>query len=136
MSTILRSWRLANGIVVEVEDDTVNYYADYHNIKLTLIGKVPVKQEYIKSLADNPLYSTVAEMLSPVVEYRREIIRAGVPGRDLIVTKTHLVDRFEENALPYFKRGDFPERFVQKNFRETEEALLKKNRPPLYNEGT
>jgi hypothetical protein len=121
----MRSWHLANGLIVEVVDDTVNYYGDYYNVKLTIKSRVAVKSEYLAPLGQNPHFEKITGMLGPVAEYRREIVKAGVSGKELLASKNHLVDRFEENALVYFEREDFPEKFVRKRFAEIEEELKK-----------
>jgi hypothetical protein len=121
----MRSWHLANGLIVEVVDDTINYYGDYYNVKLTIKSRIAVKSEYLVPLAQNPHFEKIAGMLGPVAEYRREIVKAGVPGKELLASKNHLVDKFEENALVYFEREDFPEKFVRRRFAEVEEELKK-----------
>ncbi|MGD0230785.1 MAG: hypothetical protein ABSC19_10560 [Syntrophorhabdales bacterium] len=36
MSILIRTWHLANGLKVEILDDTVSYYGDYSTVKLTI----------------------------------------------------------------------------------------------------
>jgi hypothetical protein len=128
MSAVIRSWRLANGLTVLGEDETVNYYGDYYNVRLVIRCQVTVRPEYLKPLRDNPSYDRVVEVLGPLAEYRREIVKAGVTGRDLNGIKEHLLQKFEETALPYFEREVFPERLVQKRFAEIAEDLSRRNR--------
>lgn len=128
MSVILRSWHLANGLTIMVEDETINYYGDYYNLRLIIRCSVSVKREYLKSLEESSHYDLVAERLGPMAEYRREIKKAGVAGKDLAGVKEHLLRAFEETALPYFEREVFPERFVRKRFGEIAEELSKRNR--------
>jgi hypothetical protein len=128
MATILRSWRLANGLTVVAEDDSVNYYGDYHNIRLTIRCPVTVKPEYLAPLKENPHYDKALALLGPVTEYRRDIVKAGVPGKDLTAVREHLLQKFEETALPYFEREVFSERLVQKRFAEVAKEVSKGNR--------
>lgn len=125
---ILRSWRLANGLTIVAEDDSVNYYGDYYSVHLTIRCPVAVKREYLTSLKETPDYDRAVAVLGPVAEYRREIVKAGVPGKDLVAVKEHLLQKFEEAALPYFEREVFAERFVQKRFAEVAEEISRGNR--------
>lgn len=128
MPAILKSWHLGNDLTVVVEDDTVNYYGDYYNVRLTIRCPIEVKREYLASSKGNPYYDRVVARLGPVTEYRREIVKAGVPGKDLAAVKEHVLRKFEETALPYFEREVFSERLVQKRFAEVAEELSKRNR--------
>ncbi len=131
--TLIRSWNLGNSLVVEVQDETVNYYGDYHNIKLTIRCRVGVEQVHLDPFRDNPRFAAASRTLGPVAEYRREIIKAGVPGKDVLKTKAYLLERFEENALSYFEREDFPMKFVRKRLTEIIEDLEKQERADAGN---
>jgi hypothetical protein len=126
MALLIRTWHLANGLKVEILDETVSYYGDYSTIKLIVRCRIEVKEEHLRAFLDNPLYRRVARALGRATEYRREITKSGVPARNLAAVKSFLVERFEENALGYFEREDFPERFVCKKFTEISEELAKK----------
>ncbi|MGD0230784.1 MAG: hypothetical protein ABSC19_10555 [Syntrophorhabdales bacterium] len=89
-----------------------------------------MEKEYLRSFDDHPRYRMIAGILGGAAEYRREIVKPGVPGKNLSGVKGFLVDRFEENALGYFERADFPERFVRKRFTEIAEELEKKDLLP------
>lgn len=128
MSTVIRSWHFANGLVVEMKDETANYFGDYYNIKLALYCRVPVEEAYLVPFTTRPYYDEVGRMLGPANEYRREIVKAGVAARDVEATKAYLIDSFEKNALIYFERDDFPLLFTRKKFADIEEELLKNKR--------
>ena len=128
MSLTIRSWHLANGLTILVDDDTVNYYADYYNVHLSIRCQVAVKPKYLKAFKDNPHYDRAVSSLGLLTEYRREIVKAGVPGPDVAAVKEYLLQKFEETAVPYFEKEVFPERFVQKRFVEITEELSKRNR--------
>jgi hypothetical protein len=126
MALLVRTWHLANGLKVEILDETVSYYGDDSNIKLIVRCRIEVKEEYLRSFLDHPRYPTVARALGSAADYRREITKSGVPARNLSAVKSFLVEKFEENALGYFEREDFPERFVCRKFAEISEELAKK----------
>ncbi len=128
MATIIRTWRLPNGLTVEVEDNSVNYYADYYHIKLVVRCRIAVRAAYMKTLEGSPSYGRVVETMGRSVDYYREIVRAGVAGRDVASVKGTLLQAFVETALPYFGREDFGEKFVRKRFAEVEKDLIDKDR--------
>ncbi len=132
MPLLIRTWHLANGLKVEILDDAVNYYADASTIKLTICCNVEVKKEYLRSFERHPYYGKIMEALGEATAYRREIVKAGVPARQLSAMKKFLVDKFEENALAYFEREDFPEKYVAKRFAEVAEEFGKKGPPPRW----
>ncbi len=128
MTATIRSWHFANGLVAEMKDETFNYFGDYHNIKLVIYCRIPVQEAYLDPFRDRLYYHEVRKMLDGANEYRREIVKAGVAGKDLDATKSFLIDSFEKNALIYFERDDFPRLFTEKKFLELEEELTKKKR--------
>ena len=128
MPLLIRTWRLANGLEVEIFDHAVSRYGDRSTIKVTICCDVPVKREYVKAFEKHPLYHEVMEALGRVAGYRREIVKAGVPARNLSAMKSFLVEKFEENALAYFEREDFAQKYVAKRFTEIADELAKKDR--------
>jgi hypothetical protein len=128
MPLLIRTWHLANGLTVEIFDHAVSYYGDNSTIKLAICCNVEVKKEYVRPFEAHPHYGKIVEALGDVAGYRREIVKAGVPARHLSAMKKFLVEKFEENALAYFEREDFPEKYVARTFTEIAEELLKKDR--------
>jgi hypothetical protein len=128
MPLLIRTWHLANGLKVEIFDHAVSYYADNSTIKLVICCDVEVKKEYLRPFETHPHYEKIMETLGDVAAYRREIVKAGVPAKHLPAMKRFLVERFEENALAYFEREDFPARYVCKRFGEIAGDLAKKDR--------
>jgi len=128
MPLLIRTWHLANGLKVEIFDHAVSYYADNSTIKLVICCDVEVKKEYLRPFHTHPHYEKIMETLGDVAAYRREIVKAGVPAKHLPAMKRFLVERFEQNALVYFEREDFAERYVCKRFEEIAGELLKKDR--------
>jgi hypothetical protein len=128
MPVLIRTWHLANGLKVEILDHTVSYYADASTIKLTVCCDVEVKKEYLRPFERHPHYAKIVEALGDAAVYRREIVKAGVPARHLSAMKKFLVEKFEENALAYFEREDFPEKYLSKRFTEVAGEFTKKDR--------
>ena len=128
MPLLIRTWHLANGLKVEIFDHAVSYYADNSTIKLVICCDVEVKKEYLRPFETHPHYEKIMETLGDVAAYRREIVKAGVPAKHLPAMKRFLVERFEENALAYFEREDFPEKYLSKRFTEVAGEFTKKDR--------
>ncbi|MGA2109928.1 MAG: hypothetical protein ABSH25_20065 [Syntrophorhabdales bacterium] len=128
MTALMRTWRLESGLIVEVEDESRNYYGDYHHLKLVIRCRIAVKAEHLEALEGSPSYARVVETMGPSVEYLRVVGRAGVAGKDVASIKDQLLRSFEENALPYFNREGFEAKFVRKRFGEIEKDLSKRGR--------
>ena len=119
MGKSLRRWELRNGLKIEVEDESQNYYGEYWNVKLVIRGKVRVRSEYLNGLLTRePQGEEALRRLGEEVEYRREIIQVGVPKSRLQEAIGRLLSSFEENSLPYIEHPSFPKRFVRKRWRE------------------
>ncbi len=118
MKTLIGTWRLSNGLSVEVADRTRLLDGGYYQIRLVITSRIPVREEYLAEFKNNPLYKRVLEKLMPAVAYTREIVKTGVEERELSDEKTFLINQFEKNALVYFEREDFPAKYVQKQFFE------------------
>jgi len=128
MAVVIRTWRLRKGLVVEVEDESRNYYGDYHNVRLVIRCRIAVKAALLKGVEKNPSYSRVVEAMGPSIEYLRVVGRAGVAGKDVSSVKETLLSSFEETALPYFDREGFEGKFVRKRFDEIEKDLIRRDR--------
>ena len=125
MGKVLRNWRLNNGILLEAEDESINY-GEYWRIKLVVKGEVEVKEEYLPHVKEEPLGQEALRELGERVQYRRELSRMGVPQGEIARVKEELLSSFEENSLPYLSNLSFPERFVRKCWREKMEEIRKR----------
>jgi len=128
MTAVIRTWHLIRGLIVQVEDESRNYYGDYHNVRLVIRCRIAVKVELLKGVEKNPSYARVVEAMGPSIEYLRVVGKAGVAGKDVSSVKEALLASFEETALPYFDREDFEEKFVRKRFDEIEKDLIRRDR--------
>jgi len=128
MAAVIRTWRLIKGLIVEVEDESRNYYGDYHHVRLVIRCRIAVRAEHLKGVEKNPSYARAVEAMGPFVEYLRVVGRAGVVGKDVPSVKEALLRSFEETALPYFDREGFEEKFVRKRFDEIEKDLIGRDR--------
>jgi hypothetical protein len=126
MAEALKTWWLTNGVVVEIIDESAQDSRDSWTIKLIVKGTIEVKTEYVDDFEDEPDYLEILSMILPTAQYSRDIVKEGVKVNKVAAEKTFLLDAFEKDALVYFEREDFPERYVRKLYKELEKGFSAK----------
>ncbi len=129
MERLLKELALDNGLVLEITDESFNYYADYWNLKVVITGKVKVSPNYLKAIvASNPYEQEAKDALGCEIPYHRELTRVGVRQAEKKAVIQKLLGSFEENSLPYLERGSFPERMVRSYWRKLADEIKGKKR--------
>ncbi len=130
MGELIKKLMLNNGLVLEVIDESSNYYAEFWNLKVVIRGKVEVKAEYLEDIIPSGPYELEAkEALGKEVEYYRELTQIGVREAEAQENIQRLLKYFEENSLPYLQHPSFPKRMVRKRWQElAEEIKLRRSR--------
>lgn len=119
---MLKRLILDNGLVLEITDESSNYYAEFWNLKVVIRGKVKVRPEYLQNIVpSNPSELKAKKALGEEVEYYRELTQLGVKETELGEDRRRLLQYFEENSLPYLQHPSFPERMVRKRWLELAE---------------
>lgn len=126
MAETLKTWWLTNGVVLEIIDESVQTSADFWTIKLAVKGTIEVKTTYIDDFQDNPDYLEILSMLLPTAQYNRDIVKTGVKTVNAAAEKAFLLDVFARDALFYFEKEDFPERYVRMLYKEIEKEMSAK----------
>ena len=126
MAETLKTWWLTNGVVVEIIRRINGDSKDSWTIKLAVKGTIEVKTTYVDDFEEEHDYLEILSMILPTAQYRRDIVKAGVKANKVAAEKTFLLDAFEKEALVYFEREDFPERYVRKLYKELEKGLSAK----------
>ena len=126
MAEVLKTWWPTNGVVVEIIDESMETSKDSWTITLTVKGTIEVKTKYVDDFEEEPDYLEILSMILPTAQYHRDIIKTGVKANKLVAEKTFILDAFEKDALVYFERDDFPERYVRKLYKELEKGLSAK----------
>ena len=126
MADVLKTWWLTNGVTVEITDETKQTSPDFWMIKLAVKATIEVKTTYVENFEESPDYLEILSMILPTTEYRRDIIKEGVKAEKITAEKTFLIDAFEKEALVYFDREDFPERYVRNLYKELEKKVSAK----------
>ncbi|MBA4419098.1 MAG: hypothetical protein C0392_14510 [Syntrophus sp. (in: bacteria)] len=123
MTIPIGTWRLRNGLSVEMTDETKRLFGNYYNVKLIIAAPIRVKDEYLSVFKKNAHYRQIRKKLPSTMEYRREIVMTGAEEETLSAVRAHMIAKFEENALIYIERDDFPARYVRQQFLELEKEF-------------
>jgi hypothetical protein len=109
MESFLKELHLSNGLTIGFIEQTRRYFGDYYLVKLEIICKVPVTQDFF---TEESSFAEARAILGDTVVYRRNLEQMGVPSTEIDRVLTRLVTDFEEHSLPYFAAGDFPQKLV------------------------
>jgi hypothetical protein len=124
---LIKRRTLANGLTLEVRDESAQYYADFWNLKVVIRGQVRVQPAHLHTLCpSSPSEQEAKEALGAEVTYHRELTRIGVREADKEETIHRLVGSFEENTLPYLRYPTFPEKLVRHQWQQMAEELTEK----------
>ena len=126
MTEVLKNWWFPNGVVVQITDESIQNSKDSWTIKLAVKGIIEVKTTYIDDFEEDPDYLEILSMILPTALYRRDIVKASVKANRVAAERAFLLDAFEKEALVYFEREDFPERYVRRLYKELEKGLSAK----------
>ncbi|HEX2967155.1 MAG TPA: hypothetical protein VHO84_15325 [Syntrophorhabdaceae bacterium] len=126
MSEVLKTWWLTNGVIVKITDESVQTSPDIWNLRLSIRATVEVKTSYIDDFQDTIDYLEILRMILPSTEYNREIMKTNVKSGNLEAEKAFLLNAFERDALFYFEKEDFPQRYVRNLYQEIEKKISAK----------
>jgi hypothetical protein len=126
MAETLKTWWLPNGVVVEIIDESIQNSKDSWTVKLVVKGTIEVKTKYVDDFEEERDYLEILSMILPTAQYHRDIVKVGAKANKVAVEKTFILDAFEKDALVYFEREDFPERYVRRLYKELEKGLSTK----------
>jgi hypothetical protein len=126
MAETLKTWWLPNGVVVEIIDESIQNSKDAWTVKLIVKGTIEVKTKYVDDFEEERDYLEILSMILPTAQYHRDIVKVGAKANKVAAEKTFILDAFEKDALVYFEREDFPERYVRRLYKELEKGLSAK----------
>ena len=123
---LIKEWTLENGLVLEIHDQSSQYYADFWNLEVVIRGTVRVRSEYLQSICPaSPSEQEAKEALGGAVVYHRTLTRIGVREDEKEKNIQKLLDSFEENTLPYLRYPSFPEKLVRTQWTKLAEKLTR-----------
>ena len=115
--------------MLEITDESDNYYADFWNLKVVIKGKVRVAPDRLRSIRPtNPYEQEALEALGYEVPYHREITRIWVRKAEKKATIKKLLGSFEENSLPYLEHPAFPERMVRSHWKKLADEIKRRTK--------
>jgi vacuolar-type H+-ATPase subunit C/Vma6 len=124
VESLLKELPLDNGLVLEITDESSNYYADFWNLKVVIRGKVQVASDYLQAIIPtNPYEQEAKEALGSEVSYHRELTRIGVREYEKEAVIQKLLSSFKENFLPYLEHTAFPERMVRSHWKKLADEI-------------
>jgi hypothetical protein len=129
VENLLQELTLDNGLVLEVRDESFNYYANFWNLKIVISGTIKVKPAYLEAICPaNPYEQKAKRALGGAVPYHRELTRIGVREGEKEADIQRLLDSFVENSLPYLGHPSFPERMVISHWKRLADEIKGKER--------
>jgi len=115
---------LDNGLMLEITDESYNYYADFWNLKVVMRGTVKVTADHLQAICpSNPPKQEAEEALGGEAAYHRELTRIGVRDAENEATIQRLLGSFEENFLPYLEHPSFPARMARRQWERLAEEI-------------
>lgn len=127
MESLPKQLTLDNGLVLEVTDESSNYYANFWNLKVVISGKVKVTPAHLQAICPINSFGQEAKgALGGEVPYHRELTRIGVREVEKEATIQTLLGSFEENSLPYLGHPSFPERMVRSHWKRLADEIKDK----------
>jgi hypothetical protein len=124
VESLLKELTLDNGLVLEVTDKSSNYYADFWNLKVVIMGTVKVAPDYLQAIIPtNPHEQEAKKALGCEVPYHRELTRIGVRKVEKEAAIQKLQGSFKENSLPYLEHPSFPERMVRSHWKKLTDEI-------------
>ena len=108
---------LANGLKVEVWDNSVSIAADTIKVELFIRSKVELKPSYFIKTEH---FELVQKVLGPEIffEYRKE--RPFVENKKKGAIFQELLDAFKKNTIPYLSKPIFPRNFALSKYWDIE----------------
>lgn len=129
MKSLLKELTLDNGLVLEVTDESSNYYADFWNLKVVIRGTVKVAPDYLRAISpSNPYEQEAKGALAYEVPYHRELTRIGVREAEKKAAIQKLLGSFKENSLPYLEHSFFPKKMVRSHWKKLADEIKGKKR--------
>jgi hypothetical protein len=127
--SLLKELTLDNGLVLEITDESSNYYAEFWNLKVVIRGSVKVASDHLQAIIPTtPPEEEAKEALGCEVPYHRELTRIGVRQAEKEATIQTLLGSFEENSRPYLGHPSFPVRMVRSHWEKLADEIKGKKR--------
>ncbi len=117
--TVIKTERLANGLVISFSDQTNRYFGDYHRI--CVVATISYDLDH---LTDETLRSQASACFGEQLKVEKSFQRMGVPSADIADTRNALIDDFMRHAVAYLSRPDYPYLLVAAELRKPRSGRL------------
>lgn len=114
---IVRTLDLANGLKLQLIDDSRQIAADRYSVRLKLRIEIPVDGKWFDSMAD-PSVEDVKTLLGPHVVFEREEKRNFVDKDEKDAVVDAMVASVVESGTPYYGLPSFPARCILKVYKD------------------
>ncbi|HYA12925.1 MAG TPA: hypothetical protein VEF33_01165 [Syntrophales bacterium] len=113
---------LANGLKVEVWDESRPIAADTTKVELLIRSKIELKSSYFTKPEQ---FELVSKVLGPEIfyEYKKERPFVSNNKKDLVFQE--LLDNFKKDSLPYLSKPIFPRNFALSKYWDIERNRYK-----------
>lgn len=109
----LRQKTLANGLRIEVFDESNRYFGDYHRVCLQVIISFDAGSAAEQVGADRQFWDSFRAARGDTVRVEKKLVRMGVAGAAVEQTVTALIDDFLRAADDYMAHPDYPQRLAR-----------------------
>lgn len=115
IENVIKTCLLGGGVRATVSDQSCHYFGGYYHVRIRVCADVPVSEGAFFSAAE---YQDAVKSLGASVRFSRTLEKMAVPESELEDVRRHLLMSFDAHELPYLARSDFPDRFVQSEYRK------------------
>jgi len=101
---------LSNGLEISIEDQTRNYFGDYHRVRVVITAHIAIAMIADLSVAER---EAATNQLGPTATYTKVLEKMGVGSADICSSRNDLLANFTHNSLPYLSEQSFPTKLVR-----------------------
>ena len=110
---LVREIPLENGLTLSIYNHNHRYFGDYHRVRVEIICKVKVLEEYFADLAE---YAEARTSLGDSAVFRHNVELMGVPSAELDRSLVRVIENFANHSLTYLASPIFPRKLVLAEF--------------------
>lgn len=110
---LVREIPLENGLTVCIYNHNHRYFGDYHRVRVEIVCKVKVLEEYF---TDRTEYAEARTTLGDSAVFRHNVELMGVPSAELDRSLVRVIDNFADHSLIYLASPIFPRKLVLAEF--------------------
>ncbi|HEX2767869.1 MAG TPA: hypothetical protein VHN12_01180 [Geobacteraceae bacterium] len=113
MMKLVREIPLENGLTVCIYNHNHRYFGDYHRVRVEIVCKVKVLEEYF---ADRAEYEEAKISLGDSAVFRHNVELMGVSSGELDRSLERVIKNYANHSLAYLASPIFPRKLVLAEF--------------------